>query len=213
MLGDRWTNMQLQKRKFQIQSTNTNLTMSENITIREATINDIGIIADIVCMAINDSETVDEYFGKEYKNVIETIAKHEMSQYSWKNTLIAEIDGIVAGGVIGYNGKDLEKLRNNTLSIVYELTGKKLNIPDETQEGEFYLDSLGVYPHLRNRGIGSNLINAFCKNVFEQSHNCVGLIVDYTNPLAESIYTKLGFIHVGNKMFFDHKMKHLVKTR
>ena len=205
--------MQLQRRKFQIQSTNTNLTMSENITIREATINDIGIIADIVCMAINDSETVDEYFGKEYKNVIETIAKHEMSQYSWKNTLIAEIDGIVAGGVIGYNGKDLQKLRNNTLSIVYELTGKKLNIPDETQEGEFYLDSLGVYPNFRNRGVGIKLVETFCKNVFDKGHNCVGLIVDYTNPIAESIYIKLGFNHIDNKMFFDHKMKHLVKTR
>lgn len=187
--------------------------MSDNITIRPATLNDIEIIADIVCMAINDPSTVDEYFGKEYNRVIQTIAKHNLSQYSWKNTLIAQIDGVVAGGIIGYNGSDLEKLRENTLSIVYELTGKKLNIPDETQAGEFYLDSLGVYPNFRNRGLGIKLVETFCKNVFDQGHNCVGLLVDYTNPIAESIYIKLGFGHIDNKMFFDHKMKHLVKTR
>jgi predicted GNAT family acetyltransferase len=96
---------------------------------------------------------------------------------------------------------------------VYELTGKKLNIPDETQEGEFYLDSLGVYPNFRNRGVGIKLVETFCKNVFDQGHKCVGLLVDYTNPIAESIYIKLGFGHIDNKMFFDHKMKHLVKTR
>lgn len=186
---------------------------SGKIIVRVATREDAATIAQAVALAIGDREALQAYCGEEYLAVLTEIARRKNTQYSYQQALIAEVDGIVAGAVVGYDGARLTELRNGTLAVISEHTGHTPTIADETEEGEQYLDSVGVLPHFRGLGVGRALVAAFCNKAFAEGHNCVGLLVDYENPNAEHLYTSLGFERVGTKLFFGHQMRHLQKQK
>lgn len=179
------------------------------IQIRQAIKCDAPFIAQAVAMAIGDETALKKYCGEDYITLLSKIAENEKSQYSYTNCLIAEIDGNVAGAVIGYDGGKLHELRATTYSIIYNELGRTPSIPDETEADEFYLDSLAVLPQYRGIGIGRQLITAIRDKAFSAGHNRVGLIVDFDNPRAEALYTSLGFTRIKTKIFFGHKMWHM----
>lgn len=186
---------------------------TNSIIVRAARPEDSGIIAQAVAMAIGDEVALRAYCGDDYISVLTEIASREQTQYSWQSAFVAEIDGIATGAIVGYDGATLKALRDGTFAILRERIGRVPTIADESQAGEYYLDSVGVLPTFRGLGIGQALISAFCENAFAQGHERVGLIVDYDNPQAEKLYTSLGFKRVGTKLFFGHKMWHLQKTK
>ncbi len=179
------------------------------ITIRSARVEDAATIARAVAMAIGDKEALRAYCGDDYMAVLTQIAATKGTQYSWQYALVAEVDGTAAGAVVGYDGDDLQPLREGTFAIVRQLTGRIPNIANETEGGEYYLDSVGVLPEFRGLNVGRTLVREFCNKVFATQHNCVGLIVDSNNPQAEKLYTSLGFERVGTRLFFGHRMWHL----
>ena len=181
------------------------------INIREAVASDATLIAQAVAMGIGDEKALQNYCGEEYLSLLTQIALDDNTQYSYNNALIAEIDGKTAGAIIGYDGATLHHLRQNTYNIINSSIGRTPSIPDETEAGEFYLDTVAVLPQYRSMGIGKQLITAFCNRAFSQGHKKVGLIVDFDNPRAEALYTSLGFTRVGTRLFFGHKMWHLQK--
>lgn len=182
---------------------------SSDITIRPATEADAALIAQVVAMAIGDEEGVRHYCGEQYLDVLTDIASQSDTQYSWQQTLVAEVDGEAVGAVVGYDGGELSRLREGTYSVIRKTIAEAQPIIDETEAGEYYLDSVGVLPHFQGRGIGRVLVAAFCSKVFAEGHQRVGLIVDRENPRAESLYASLGFRRVGTKPFFGHHMWHL----
>ena len=182
--------------------------MNYELKIRKATKNDASLIAKVVAMAIGDEGTR-HYCGENHQLVLEEIACLEMSQYSYNNTLVAEVDGKVAGAAIGYDGAELHSLRKATLDIVYKHTERQLTIEDETDESEFYLDSIAVLPEYRGCGVATQLILALKERAFEEYHKPIGLLVDFENPDAERLYKSLGFERVNVKDFLGHKMWHL----
>jgi ribosomal protein S18 acetylase RimI-like enzyme len=182
---------------------------SSDITIRPATEADAALIAQVVAMAIGDEEGVRHYCGEQYLDVLADIASQSDTQYSWQQTLVAEVDGEAVGAVVGYDGGELSRLRDGTYGVIRKTIAEAQPIIDETEAGEYYLDSVGVLPHFQGRGIGRVLVAAFCSKVFAEGHQRVGLIVDRENPRAESLYASLGFRRVGTKPFFGHHMWHL----
>ena len=181
----------------------------KRVIVRNATREDAEAIAQAVAMAIGDELALHNYCGEKYLAVLTEIARHKATQYSWQNALIAEVDGIVAGAIVGYDGALLKRLRDGTLNVLHKCTGHIPIIVDETEAGEYYLDSVAVFPDFRGIGVGRSLISSFCDMAYAEGHKCVGLIVDYNNPEAESLYTSLGFKRVGTKPFFNHMMWHL----
>ena len=85
-----------------------------NITIREAEPRDAKQIARIITMAFHP-DLCENMSGGNGTDVIfdlmQRLALREDSQYSYRNTLVCEVDGNVAGGACGYDGKDLKRLR------------------------------------------------------------------------------------------------------
>ena len=179
------------------------------INIRQAIKDDAPFIAQAVAIAIGDENAMKEYCGEDYISLLTKIAENKMSQYSYTNSLVAEINGTVVGAVVGYDGANLHELRATTYSIIYDELGRTPSIPDETETGEFYLDSIAIFPEYRRLGIGKELVNAVKEKAFSHGHKRVGLIVDSENPRAEALYASLGFVCVGTKMFFGHKMLHM----
>lgn len=183
------------------------------IIVRPAKREDAAIIAEAVAMAIGDEIALRNYCGQEYIAVLTEIARREATQYSWQYALVAEVDGVAVGAVVGYDGAELHALREGTFATIRDCIGRTPTIVDETAAGEYYLDSVGVLPEFRGRGVGRELVSAFCDRAFSEGHCRVGLIVDYENPDAEKLYTSLGFRRVGTRPFFTHQMWHLQRCK
>ncbi len=173
------------------------------ITIRTAQIDDAELIATAVCMAVGYDREHPIY------PVFRELAEREMTQYSYRNALVAEVDGVAAGALVGYDGARLKELREPIFPLLEKYLGEALQIEDESEAGEFYLDSLGVLPEFRGLGVGSQLLTAMRDRAFSEGHQRVGLIVDVDNPRAERLYSSLGFQRVGEKRFLGHRMWHL----
>ena len=98
----------------------------------------------------------------DFHNTMLRLVLMDDSQYSWRNAFVAVDDEAapddiehapVAGAIVGYDGKDLHRLRRRFQEEALSCLGMDYsNMDDETQEGEFYLDSLAIYPEYRRRG-------------------------------------------------------------
>lgn len=175
----------------------------DKIIIRRATADDAPFIGLVVCMALHYDES-HPFYG-----IFTELASRTDAQYSYCNALIAEADGKPAGGIVGYDGALLHRLRAPLQSLVKERTGSTIDIEDETSAGEFYLDSLAVLPEYRGMGIGSKLLCAMREQAFRAGFSRVGLLVDVDNPDAESLYASLGFRRINPTTFLGHKMWHM----
>ena len=183
--------------------------MNYELNIRKATKDDAPLIAKVVAMAIGE-EGSKHYCGDNHQSVLEEIARLENSQYSYKNTIVAEVDGMPVGAAVAYDGADLYKLRDVTLKHIFDRTGKMHNIEDETDATEVYLDSIAVLPEYRGLGIGKRLLLALKEIASKEHGKNLGLLVDFENPDAERLYKSVGFERMNVKDFLGHKMWHLV---
>ena len=138
------------------------------------------------------------------------IATTEETIYSYENTIVAEVDGKVVGAMCAYDGADYQRLKQPIVDVLGADSGfAQLK---ETGAGEFYLDSVGVLPEYRGRGIASSLFEAQCERAASLGHKKAGLIVDEDKPQAEALYARLGFTYLDDKDFFGHTMKHMVRN-
>ena len=183
--------------------------MNYELNIRKATESDAPLIAKVVAMAIGEEGTR-HYCGDDHQSVLEEIARLENSQYSYRNAIIAEVNGIPAGAAVAYDGADLYALRDVTLKHIFNRTGKTHNIEDETDASEVYLDSIAVLPEYRGLGIGKRLLQTLKAKTLNEYGKNLGLLVDFENPNAERLYKSVGFERMNVKDFLGHKMWHLV---
>ena len=174
-----------------------------NIRIREAVAADAPFVALVVLMALHYDESHPLY------GIFKELAARTDAQYSYCNALIAEVDGEVAGAIVGYDGARLYELREPLLLLVRKHQGRELDIEDETSAGEFYIDSLAVLPRFRGCGVGRSLLTAAAERAFAAGHERVGLIVDFDNPRAEALYASIGFKRVNPTTFLGHDMWHM----
>lgn len=176
---------------------------TENIKIREAVVADAPLVSKVVLMALHYDET------HPLASIFAELAARDVSQYSYRNALVAEVDGDVVGAIIGYGGARLEELRKPLYELMIEKFGSVPTVEDETSAGEFYIDSIAVLPQWRGRGVGGALLSAARDRAFAAGHERVGLIVDFENPRAEALYNSLGFERVNATTFLGHDMWHL----
>ncbi|MBP3454633.1 MAG: GNAT family N-acetyltransferase [Alistipes sp.] len=183
------------------------------IATRRATVDDCDFIARAVMAAFGDDLCRRLCNGADRRDILDTfthIISRPDTQYSYRNTLVATIDGIVVGAVCGYDGGRLDELRRPVFALLRErFTEVPLFEEDETQAGEFYLDSIGVDPLYRGCGVGERLLRDMTAMAKSEGADTVALLVDRDNPSAERLYTRVGFRRDGSKRFLGHTMYHL----
>ena len=181
--------------------------------IRQATIEDSAFIVKAILLALGmnlDNLEEESVWGDDSLILFENLAKREDRQYSYRNTLVCEVDGVVAGVIIAYDGAMLSPLREALFNEIERLNLASITgLGDETESGEYYIDSLTVFEEFRCKGVATNLINRTVEEARKRNIQKVGLIVDKENPNAAKLYTKLGFKYVKDKMFLGHEMEHL----
>ncbi len=184
--------------------------MSSPYKIRKATLNDAEHIATYLLLAMED--IVYRFIGEKdhakAKAFLLYFAKREDNQYSYQNCWVAE-DGEVMAAVNLYDGAKLDQLRRPVLEYIKMHYNKEPKPEDETQAGEYYIDSLGVNPNYQGKGIGSKMLQFLIDAYVHKHKQTLGLLVDEENPNAKRLYLKLGFKAVGKKVLVGKNMEHL----
>lgn len=178
--------------------------IKEKIMIRAARRDDASLIAQVVIMAIGGDPATHPIYP-----LFLELAARESSQYSFRNALVAQVGSESVGAIVGYDGDRLKELREPIFDLYKEHFGRDLHIEDETEGGEFYLDSVAVLPNYQELGIGAKLLSTMRDKAFDEGFERVGLLVDWDNPRAEKLYNSLGFERVNETLFLGHKMWHM----
>ena len=188
---------------------------NENISIRGARPDEAARIADLIIMAMTE-ECCLHFCGpghdiRDFRRVMTYLVSRPDTQYSYNNTLVATIEDNIVGICVSYDGALLHLLRQPFIDAAQQEWGMDhSSIPDETQAGELYIDSLAVDPDYRGRGIASLLLRATIDKSRALGLPSTGLLVDLGNPKAEALYNKVGFQYAGTNSWGGHGMKHLV---
>ncbi|MCC8117535.1 MAG: GNAT family N-acetyltransferase [Bacteroidales bacterium] len=148
---------------------------------------------------------------EEYVELFSRLAAREDSQYSYLNALVALDEDKVIGVIVGYDGAKLAMLRQAFIDMAAQDYGIVFDKPfaDETEPGEFYLDTLAVKPEARGRGIGRALLSAMVDRAHKEAGKPAGLLVDKKNDRARRLYEAVGFIPVGDRLFIGELMTHM----
>ena len=170
-----------------------------NLTFRPALPADYLFIARGFHMAMLMDDTDEE----QIRRFADTICKRDDVLYCARNTIIAELDGQAVGMVTAYDGRRYREMAERTFAIVKKEMGIEFpGMEAEAVPGEYYIDSLAVWPEYRGKGIGRALLT---KAIETGRHiGTVTLAVDPDNPTAERLYESLGFRYVGNLFIFGH---------
>ncbi|MDY0907037.1 GNAT family N-acetyltransferase [Pedobacter sp. CFBP9032] len=146
-------------------------------------------------------------------NLFEHFFKQKENQYSYQNTLVFTADKEILGTINAYDGGMLLSLRNNFIDYLSDHHPLKNFYPEpETQQGEFYLDTISVHPKAQGKGIGKALIKAGINWGEQLGHRNIGLLVDQNNKRALKLYEKSGFIIKNEKTFTGGEYYHMVYT-
>lgn len=193
----------------------------ERIYVRDAVREDAPDVARMILLAwpveeflkMNPGMTQDDFTC-----FIRKFVEADGNLYSHLYTSVAVLvsdDGTerIVGAMNGYDGALYRTLKQPVLDAMKESFGSGNDFASvvETEAGEFYLDSVGVDPSMRSRGIGSMLFDAMIQRAVRSGFKVVGLIVDEDKPKAEALYLRLGFRTVGFRDFLGHRMKHMQK--
>lgn len=169
------------------------------ITLRKATPTDAEFLSTIVIMALGEDYASCLNNAQQMQSTV-SVCRQEDTLYSWRNAWIAERDGELAGAIIGYDGERYSQMRQATFSRLQDVISEDvMQMQEETQAGEFYLDSLAVLPPFRGQGIGKQLLLHAIKELTAEKNQAVTLVVLPDNP-ARKLYESIGF-HPEKEMF------------
>lgn len=181
------------------------------IIVRKATLKDAEIIATHLLLAMQ--EIVYEFIGEENearaREFMLHFVKQDNNQYSYQNCWVAENDVDVIAAVNVYDGAHLHELRLPVIEYLKSNFNKNFAHEDETQAGEYYLDSLGVNPAHRCKGVGTRLLQFVIDEYVTRQKQNLGLLVEDHNPVAQRLYLRLGFNSTAKKVLFGKNMAHL----
>lgn len=190
----------------------------EEFKIREGRPEDAEAISKVVQMAMHE-ECCLAFAGTEERLLLvdETftiLAGRPDSQYSYRNTLVAEdAQGNVAGAIVSYDGARMHELRQAFVEVanrVMDCGFVEAEMDNETSDDEIYLDSLAVFPAYRGNGLARKLMDAACRR-HASAGKPFGLLCAPGNDDAYALYGRLGFQEIGLRPFAGITMRHMVR--
>lgn len=190
--------------------------MCKQTDIRFGEKGDAPLLARLIMEAMS-AECCRHFYGEdhteeEFHEMMTSLASRDDTQYSYRNALCAlDEDEQVVGICVCYVGARLHELRRPFIEEVSRRFGRDFSsMPDETEPGELYLDSLCVAEAHRGQGIATTLLHAASRWASAKGIAKVGLLVDYANPKAEKLYRSVGFEYIEDKEWGGHRLKHFV---
>jgi len=116
--------------------------------------------------------------------------------FSWKNAVVAEVDGEVAAGLVGYRLDDPYDLSllAEIPPIVQPLVKLEAKAP-----GSWYVNVLATFPEFRGLGIATTLLEIAENNASDAEASALSVIVASWNEEAGRLYRRAGYEAVATE--------------
>ncbi len=176
-----------------------------NITIRKATKEDAEFVARGFLTAMWIS-------GEEMERLLPScisLASMDDTLYSWRNACIAQCEGKDAAVLISYDGASYATASAKTFAYIRDHGGEDFTqMTHEAVSGEWYIDTLAVFPEFRRKGIAKLLLHHAIDLARQNSHiQKATLYVDPDHPWVVDLYTSIGFQPEGEAFIFGQMFK------
>jgi ribosomal protein S18 acetylase RimI-like enzyme len=124
-------------------------------------------------------------------------AAREEGGFSYKNAVVAEIDGEIAASLVGYRLDDPYDLAGSlaeTPDIVRPLVRLEAKAP-----GSWYVNVLATFPEFRRKGIGARLLAIAEEKARDQRAPSLSVIVGSWNEPASRLYAGAGYAALASE--------------
>jgi ribosomal protein S18 acetylase RimI-like enzyme len=179
--------------------------------IRKAEFDDAPYIAQYMLLAME--EILYGFIGeRDYNKAADFLLhfiKQVNNQYSYQNCWVVLDQDQIIGAVNIYDGAKLTALKEPVLNLLRVHYHTGILIEDETQAGEFYIDTIGVDINQQGKGTGTKLLEFLIDEYVNKHKQTLGLLVDVENLSAKKLYLKLGFKGCGYKTLLGKKLEHM----
>jgi ribosomal protein S18 acetylase RimI-like enzyme len=173
--------------------------------IRKATLEDCDAIARLALIA---GEGIPAFFWEQARvgneDIISVGARNAASQtdnFSYRNTLLASVDGATAGMLLAYRlpGPAHTENLDDYPAFIRPLIELELRVPDS-----YYVNMLAAFPEYRNQGIGTQLMAQLDRLAAEAGCSLASVEVFEENSGALRLYQRLGFSIIDQRDVVPH---------
>jgi ribosomal protein S18 acetylase RimI-like enzyme len=117
-------------------------------------------------------------------------ARREEGGFSYRNAVVAEVDGEVAACLVGYRLDDPYEL--GALNEIPELV-RPLVLLEAKAPGSWYVNVLATFPEFRRQGLGFELLGIAERKAREANAPALSVIVAAGNERAVRLYKAAGY--------------------
>jgi ribosomal protein S18 acetylase RimI-like enzyme len=183
------------------------LDQDPHVDIRPATPDDAFVMAELIEIA---GERIPSYLWSTMAEPDETPldvgarrAKRESGSFSYTNALIAAIDDDPVGMLLGYpleppSASDIAELKD-----IPALFRPFVEL-EHLAPGSFYINALAVFPTHRDRGLGSQLLDAGAARARQLGCHYLSVQAFSQNPRAIGLYQRHGYSVVDERPVIAH---------
>lgn len=123
-------------------------------------------------------------------------ARRETGGFSYRNTVLAEIDGRVAAALIGYPlAVEPEPVDYDELPAMFV----PLQQLEDRAPGTWYVNVLAAYPDYRGRGLGGQLLAVAERLATATDCRGLSIIVSGANTGARRLYERSGYEEIATR--------------
>ena len=174
--------------------------MYEAVKIRDAAREDCAELAQLINFA---GEGLPLYLwqqmagpGEDPWQIGRERAARETGSFSYRNAVVAEVDGNIVGALVGYPVPDEPEAidTESTPSMFVPL----LEL-ENLAAGTWYVNAVAAFPQARGLGVGSKLMQWAELRASEFRLRGVSLIVSDANRGAQRLYERLGYEEAASR--------------
>jgi ribosomal protein S18 acetylase RimI-like enzyme len=165
------------------------------VEIRNADSTDCLAIAELAQMA---GDGIPGYFWADSQQPGQTLEatgaellKSETANFSYRNTLVACLDGEIAGMLLAYRLPAAED-NDEELQDFPEFVRPLIELEQCVAES-FYINMLATYPRFRGQGVASELLAEADRLALAVQCELISIAVFASNPDALELYRRLGY--------------------
>lgn len=161
----------------------------ESIIIEKAKKTDAAEIVRLISLA--DKDAVLALSGK--NDIDDALRQYEINfgrediYFSYKNIFVARSNSRILGCILYFRGED-----ESSFQPISERP-LEMEMENESDPDEIYIDSLAVLPECRGKGIAKQLVKQVTLEARKQGFQKVGLLADKSKAYLGSMYQTLGF--------------------
>ena len=164
------------------------------VTLRPATPDDANLLARVIDLAGEGLKRVlwagMAGRGGDPMAVGRARAQRDMGSFSWRNAVVAEVDGAPAGAIVTYFAEPAPEAPGSDLPpVIAPLVALEALAPDTR-----YINAVAVLPTARRRDVAQALMAAA-----DPGPQGTSLIVTDTNTPARALHARLGFTEAARR--------------